>query len=120
MSMTDEKLPVDAGFEVLVPIDKATIPEGLERHVCAFDGVTHVPQWLANAVAALRPDTARLDWLLDDLGIDEMGGVDIHEMAYTLLHDTGHPSTTNREAYAAAYRLAIDAAMKGEQDEHIF
>jgi hypothetical protein len=49
--------------------------------------------------------------VLDDLALDEIGSIDIHEAAYKMLHNPQEPATTNAEAYAAAYRLAIDAAM---------
>jgi hypothetical protein len=67
-------------------------------------------------LSAAQRDTKRLDWLLDDLAPDEIGSLDIHEVAYKILHNPAEPATINAEAYAAAYRLAIDAAMAKERD----
>lgn len=57
-----------------------------------------------------RTDTERLDWLLDDLQFDEIGGVDVHEEASRLAAsvDVFPPGIAE---YNRAYRNAIDAAM---------
>lgn len=59
-------------------------------------------------------DTERLDWLMDDLGIDEIGNVDIHEEVSRLM--IGTPGMTHSQAYAIAYRAGIDTAMNSECD----
>lgn len=62
----------------------------------------------------LRKDSVRLDWLLDDLQIDEFSGVCVHTLAYNMAIANGLREPAELE-YRAANRMAIDEAMALQQ-----
>lgn len=64
------------------------------------------------ALAGLREDAQRLRWfVMDDLSVDEIGGLDLHSLASDNAIESGRKEPNNDD-YLRAIRIAIDAAMQ--------
>lgn len=82
-----------------------------------LEGVTwqFLPEWLVPVEQGVKyyEDTDRLLWLVRDVGVDIIGGVDIHQEASIYASVFGREEPNDND-YIAAIRTAIDKAMGAE------
>lgn len=75
---------------------------------------TYLPEWIEleeENTCAPRGDAVRLLWFVRDVGVDVIGGVDIHQEASILASTFGREEPDDND-YIAAIRTAIDKAME--------
>lgn len=91
--------------------------EGFNSGGFTLKGVSwrFLPEWLVPAEQGVRhyEDTDRLMWFVRDVGVDTIGGVDIHQEASIYASTFGREEPNDND-YIAAIRTAIDEAMEEE------
>lgn len=74
---------------------------------------------LARAYLALVKDRERLDFLINDIQFDSIGGFDVHEEVDAIVRESGRTEADVDEyphIYMLAYRRIIDKTMEASRD----